>query len=293
MCVIRRRALEDAGRWSQMCLTEDSELAIRIHALGYSSVYLQETFGRGLIPETFDGYKKQRFRWTYGPVQELKTHLPLFLPSPAGTRSRLTIPQRIHHMNHGLDRLNIGLGLLLMPLGLAVLASMAVHREVIAIPPALWIAATVVLASGIALKWAIYRMMGCPLSDAIGASIASRALHHTISVASAAAALSVPAHWRRTNKFRTRQTWLNALRGVRIELALGVFGLGSAGAVLLLLPRSGLATMLVIGATMQSAGYLAAVAMAVVAYASLRLTRAREAERVAAEAAWEGSAAGG
>ncbi len=34
MCVIRRRALEDAGGCAEWCLTEDSELASRIHALG-------------------------------------------------------------------------------------------------------------------------------------------------------------------------------------------------------------------------------------------------------------------
>lgn len=62
MSVIRRRALEDAGGWAEWCLTEDSELAIRIHALGYSSVYLTQVLGRGLIPETFARYRKQRFR---------------------------------------------------------------------------------------------------------------------------------------------------------------------------------------------------------------------------------------
>ena len=56
MCVIRCKALEEAGGWAEWCLTEDSELAVRIHALGYSGVYLTTTFGRGLIPETFEGY---------------------------------------------------------------------------------------------------------------------------------------------------------------------------------------------------------------------------------------------
>ena len=64
MCVIRREALQRAGGWSEWCLTEDSELAPRIHALGYSSVFVQETFGRGLIPQTFYEYAKQRRRWT-------------------------------------------------------------------------------------------------------------------------------------------------------------------------------------------------------------------------------------
>jgi len=34
MCLIRRTALEEAGGWAEWCVTEDSELALRIHALG-------------------------------------------------------------------------------------------------------------------------------------------------------------------------------------------------------------------------------------------------------------------
>lgn len=43
--------------------------------LGYSSAYLTEVCGQGLIPETFADYRKQRFRWTYGPVG-CRSHVP-------------------------------------------------------------------------------------------------------------------------------------------------------------------------------------------------------------------------
>ena len=119
MCLIRRAALEEAGGWAEWCVTEDSELAIRIHALGYSSVYVTKTFGRGLISETFSGYKRQHFRWTYGPVQELKRHYRLSLPRPWGRPSSLSVAQKVDHLNHGLDRANGGLSFLLMPLGVA------------------------------------------------------------------------------------------------------------------------------------------------------------------------------
>src|SRR5439155_23188740 len=107
MSVLRTRALVEAGGWAAWCLTEDSELAIRLHALGWSGVYFTDAFGRGLIPETFAGYKQQRFRWTYGPVQELKHHLRLFLPRRWAQPSRMTPAQKLHHLNHGLDRMNI------------------------------------------------------------------------------------------------------------------------------------------------------------------------------------------
>jgi cellulose synthase/poly-beta-1,6-N-acetylglucosamine synthase-like glycosyltransferase len=43
MCLLRKKAVEEAGGWATWCLTEDSELAIRIHDLGYSSIYVPST----------------------------------------------------------------------------------------------------------------------------------------------------------------------------------------------------------------------------------------------------------
>jgi cellulose synthase/poly-beta-1,6-N-acetylglucosamine synthase-like glycosyltransferase len=129
ICMIRSKALKEAGGWAEWCLTEDSELAVRIHALGYSGVYLTTTFGRGLIPETFEGYKRPRFRWIYGPVQQVKRHFRLLLPWPLGHPSGLTTAQKVYELSYGLGPLNIPLWFLLAPLGMALIVSMLVHRE--------------------------------------------------------------------------------------------------------------------------------------------------------------------
>src|SRR5262249_43805505 len=50
MCLVRRRVLDEIGGWSETCLTEDSELSVRIHAHGYVGHYIGESFGRGLVP---------------------------------------------------------------------------------------------------------------------------------------------------------------------------------------------------------------------------------------------------
>jgi cellulose synthase/poly-beta-1,6-N-acetylglucosamine synthase-like glycosyltransferase len=270
MCLIRKRALQDAGGWSQWCLTEDSELAIRIHAAGYSSVYLDQTFGRGLIPESFGEYKRQRFRWTYGPIQELKAHIRLFLPGPWHRRSALTTAHKVHHLNHGLDRVNVGLGMLLMPLGVSIVASMLAHHEVVGVPGVLWITATVVLVGDFALKFVTYRLIGCSLRDAAGAMVASRALNHTIMMASLAAIFARQARWRRTNKFRLLPSTVAALSAVRAELAIGIGAIGFAAVVFAELPRSGLLTMLLIGVLYQALNYLAAPVMALRAEHDLR-----------------------
>ncbi|MSQ15761.1 MAG: glycosyltransferase [Dehalococcoidia bacterium] len=168
MCLIRRRVLEEAGGWAEWCLTEDSELAIRIHALGYSGVYLTTTFGRGLIPETFLDYKKQRFRWTYGPISQVRRHFWLLLPRAFGHPSLLTTAQKVHELSHGLGHLNVFLSLLLASLGALVLASMLLHQEVVAVPPALLWTVVVFLTTGFALRWLIFGSFWAARSGIIG-----------------------------------------------------------------------------------------------------------------------------
>jgi cellulose synthase/poly-beta-1,6-N-acetylglucosamine synthase-like glycosyltransferase len=271
MCLIRKKALEEAGGWAEWCATEDSELSIRIHALGYSSVYTNVTFGRGLIPETFSGYKKQRFRWTFGPVQELKRHFRLYLPKFLARPSALSTLQKIHHMNHGLGYLNMGLGFLLIPFGIATVISMLLHGEVVDIPNTLWITSSVALTSGLALLWLIYRVfLRCSLKDTIGALIASRALNHTYSMASIQALFIPQIPWKRTNKFKSLPLGLGALASVQTELSIGAAMLLFAGAALSFFPQTGLHLMLLIGILLRSLDYFAAPVMAILAENDVR-----------------------
>jgi cellulose synthase/poly-beta-1,6-N-acetylglucosamine synthase-like glycosyltransferase len=269
MCLIRRRALEEAGGWAEWCLTEDSELAIRIHALGYTSVYLTTTFGRGLIPETFAGYKKQRFRWTYGPVQELKRHYRLFLPW--GRPSKLTAAQKLHHFHHGLHPLFDGLSFLLMPLGGAIVASMVAHQEAISVPLALWAAATVTLVGGAALHWLLFRRMGCSIRDELGFLVAQNSLSYIKAVASLWGFFTKSTPWRRTNKFKALPMGLGALRAAQPELLCGTIMLLFVISAFAALPQSGLNVMLLIGGTYQSLSYFAAVALALLSERDVRM----------------------
>jgi cellulose synthase/poly-beta-1,6-N-acetylglucosamine synthase-like glycosyltransferase len=278
MSVIRRRALEEAGGWAEWCLTEDSELAVRIRALGYSSVYLTHVYGRGLIPETFAGYKQQRFRWTFGPVQELKRHWRLYLPRRWRHPSRLTTAQRIHDATHGLYGISTGLGIASAPLAIAVLGSMALHGEVVKVPFPLWVAATVLLLGNLALRWLTYRVvLGARLREALGAFLASSALSHVVVVASLWGLVGREVPWRRTNKFRARSCGITALATVRTELVLGLSYLALAAAVVVALPHAGVAVMLAIGVMLQGATYLAAPAMALIADRDLRRALDRDA----------------
>jgi cellulose synthase/poly-beta-1,6-N-acetylglucosamine synthase-like glycosyltransferase/exo-beta-1,3-glucanase (GH17 family) len=90
MCLIRRAAMDDAGGWSSDTICEDTDLGLTILERGWLAHYTNRRYGYGLLPDTFDAYKKQHHRWAYGGLQIVKKHWRRFLPGV----SRLTVNQR-------------------------------------------------------------------------------------------------------------------------------------------------------------------------------------------------------
>ena len=90
MCLVRRTALEAAGGWSSDTICEDTDLGLTILELGYQAHYTNKRYGHGLLPDSFEAYKKQRHRWAYGGFQIIKKHWKRFLPGA----SRLTRDQK-------------------------------------------------------------------------------------------------------------------------------------------------------------------------------------------------------
>src|SRR6185312_4224269 len=80
MCLIRRKALEEAGGWSSDTICEDTDLGLSLLELGWQALYTNRRYGHGLLPDSFEAYKKQRHRWAYGGFQILKKHWRRFLP---------------------------------------------------------------------------------------------------------------------------------------------------------------------------------------------------------------------
>jgi cellulose synthase/poly-beta-1,6-N-acetylglucosamine synthase-like glycosyltransferase len=104
MGLIRRDALKATGGWDEWCITEDAEVSFRLLKAGYQSVYVPDTYGRGLMPLDYAGLKKQRFRWAFGGMQLLRMHAPVvFGLNRAGT---LTLAQRYAYISGGLQWLN-------------------------------------------------------------------------------------------------------------------------------------------------------------------------------------------
>ncbi len=96
MTLMRKSAMDQVGGWGEWCICEDAELGLRFLQAGYEAVYVQERFGHGLTPDTFLGYKKQRFRWAFGGMQILKGHWRALLP---WSKSGLTLAQKYHFVS--------------------------------------------------------------------------------------------------------------------------------------------------------------------------------------------------
>jgi exo-beta-1,3-glucanase (GH17 family)/cellulose synthase/poly-beta-1,6-N-acetylglucosamine synthase-like glycosyltransferase len=90
MCLIRRAAMDMAGGWAGDTICEDTDLGLAIIEQGWLTHYTNKRYGYGLLPDTYEAFKKQRHRWAYGGFQIVKKHWRRFLPGA----SRLTPDQK-------------------------------------------------------------------------------------------------------------------------------------------------------------------------------------------------------
>ncbi len=84
MCLIRRTAIASAGSWSSHTIVEDTDLGLTLLEQGWQVHYTNRRYGHGLLPDTFEAFKKQRYRWAYGGFQILRNHWRQLLPRACG-----------------------------------------------------------------------------------------------------------------------------------------------------------------------------------------------------------------
>jgi cellulose synthase/poly-beta-1,6-N-acetylglucosamine synthase-like glycosyltransferase len=103
MGLIRKSVLEEIGGWDEWCITEDAEASLRILKRGYQSLYINRSFGSGMMPINFEGLKKQRFRWCFGGIQILKKHWEALMPWAhwVDPQNKLTMVQRYYYLVGG------------------------------------------------------------------------------------------------------------------------------------------------------------------------------------------------
>ena len=268
MCLLRARALRAAGGWAEWCLTEDSEISVRIRAVGYRGIYLSETFGRGLIPDTFDDYKKQRFRWTAGPVQQLMRHWRLFLPAPyarpmPGWTKLLEILRCIAPLQT-LATVITGL----FTLGGVALTSYYGSVDPINVPDVAWPLLAFGLATTLVRIWHRYKLSGIDrIVDMIRGEVARASLSYVVLLSGVAGLSGKPLAWRRTPKFGAADTFGGALWSAMPETLLGLLGIALVGVVVAMIPRIGweIGTLTALGLGLMAVQFLCAPYMALLA----------------------------
>ncbi|KAB1073707.1 UDP-forming cellulose synthase catalytic subunit [Methylobacterium planeticum] len=76
--LLRRKALDEAGGFSGITITEDCETAFELHARGWTSVYVDKPLIAGLQPDTLRDFIGQRSRWCQGMLQIMILKNPIF-----------------------------------------------------------------------------------------------------------------------------------------------------------------------------------------------------------------------
>jgi hypothetical protein len=216
-------------RWAEWCITEDAELGLRVFEAGFDAIYVPVSFGRGLMPDTFIDYKKQRFRWAYGAMQILKAHArALFLEG-----GPLSPGQRYHFVAGWLPWVADGCNLLFNLAALGWSAAMVWAPGKVDPPLVMY---SVLPLSLFTFKLAklvhLYRVrVGANLRQTVAAAIAGLGLTHTIGKAAVKGLVTRSEPFFRTPKQASASGILRALGAAREETVMVAGLLLSAWAV--------------------------------------------------------------
>jgi hypothetical protein len=178
MTIVRKDALEEVGGWAEWCITEDTELGLKLFEAGYEAAYIAQTMGCGLMPDTLEAFMSQRYRWVYGAMQILKRHAGAIFFG----RARLTWEQRYHFFSGWLPWIADGLGMIVTLAALAWTALMWTMPSYIDVPmPALSGAAMALFATQMLKTLLLYPpKVGSGVRGAAIASVAGLSLTHSV-----------------------------------------------------------------------------------------------------------------
>jgi cellulose synthase/poly-beta-1,6-N-acetylglucosamine synthase-like glycosyltransferase len=278
MSVIRRSVLQEIGGWDEWCITEDAEASLRILKRGYKGYFYNRTFGRGLMPLSFEGLKKQRFRWCFGGVQLLKKHWEALMPwaGLVEPRQHLTLAQRYFYLVDGLRWFNDVLTLLLtfsllLMGGLTLLPGefplRPLTQPLLILPGILW------LTSLWRFIWVLQQVLKLPWDLALKTMFGLFSLSWVIALACIRGVIEPEGVFLRTPKVKTDSQILDTLRATQWESLIGFLCLGMGLAVLIAQPASSIYFLAVLF-FWQSTVYLAAPV-----YSLLSLRTARQQQR--------------
>ena len=136
MCLIRRAAIENAGGWSSETIVEDTDLGLSILEHGWLAHYTNRRYGHGLLPDTFEAYKRQRHRWAFGGFQLVRKHWRRLLPGAVGLTREQKREYGIGWLNWlGSDAIGVVVALLnILWVPFVAFANIAVPDRILTIP---------------------------------------------------------------------------------------------------------------------------------------------------------------
>ncbi len=178
MTLVSKPALEEVGGWAEWCITEDTELGLKLFEAGFEAAYIPQRMGAGLEPDTLEAFMSQRYRWVYGAMRILKRHAgAIFLG-----RSALSWEQRYQFLSGWLPWISDGLGMVVTLMALAWTAAMWASPTYVDVPmPALSAAAMALFATKcLKTLWLYPPKVRSGFKGAMMASVAGLALTHTV-----------------------------------------------------------------------------------------------------------------
>lgn len=261
MTLIRKTALQGVKGWAEWCICEDAELGLKLFEHGYESFYLNRSFGKGLIPDSFSGYKSQRFRWAYGAMQIMKRHWPFF----GLGRKELTLAQKYHFIAGWLPWIADAANLVFV-VG-SLFWSLMLFLEWVEFPPEIFLIPTVgvFLFKLISGFWMYARRLKVGFAETFGAAVAGTALSHVVGTAILQGLFTSNKPFFRTPKCADKPVLYQAFAMARDELLiLATLILCADGLVLKYSIANKQATLWALMLLVQSLPYLSAFALALI-----------------------------
>ena len=227
MTLVRKQALLNENGWAEWCITEDSQLGLRLFRAGYEAVYSKKSFGKGVMPDDYNAFRKQRFRWAYGAMRIVRANAgALFNPF----NKELTLGQRWHFITGWLPWFGDALGIVFLVMGLAWSTGLILDPVRFEFPIALFMLPSIGLFFfKIVQILALYKnRVPCGFLDRVGAAVAGLALSHSIGKAVWKGLFTNKLPFIRTPKMKDAPALVQGLVMAREELVLLLLTWGAA-----------------------------------------------------------------
>ncbi len=230
MTIVRRSALEQVGGWSTWCITEDTELGLKLFEAGYGAAYISESLGKGLTPDTLGAFMTQRHRWVYGAMQIMKRHAGAIFFG----RKKLHWAQRYHFLSGWLPWISDGLALVITVFALFWTFLMSIAPRHFDVPMMVLSGAAIALFAAKTFKTLLLypKKVRSGVKGAIFASIAGLALTHTVAKAVWSGMFTSRKPFLRTPKCEDQASLGQVLRLAWQETALLLLGVAAIIAVM-------------------------------------------------------------